>query len=188
MLINAFLLLGSLLAIIAVVALPVSYAPPVVAVWLAWAIILLILKKKGAQKDDKDLSVFDKMRVNDERKIFANFISGFEQQDEWLEKRKGVLAEFSESYVSLGEDMDRAMSSNFEKANNYMRACDYDDRDSVQKFTNKIGGLYKQNEAIVDKINDLIEQLAEVENTAEDVDTSHIDDILESLKQMTSQQ
>ncbi|MCR5624225.1 MAG: hypothetical protein K6G11_03170 [Lachnospiraceae bacterium] len=183
--INVFILLGSLAAIFAIILLPLDMIAPIAGIWLAWIITMIVLKKKTIP-EEAEKSIFDKMRENDRGKIFQGYIESFEEQEKWLQRRTKVLEEFSDSYASLGYDMDFAMKSNFEKANNYMRACDYEDRDNMENYRKKIDSLYMKNDEILDKINALIEQLAEIENTAEEVDTTHIDDLIESLKQMAA--
>ena len=153
-----------------------------VIIWLGWSIFALALQRHT--DEEEEASVFSQMRKNDRGRIFSSYINNFIQQDRWLEERTAVLADFSESYMSLADDLKNAMQGNFEKANNYMRACDYRDAQSKNKYRGKIDALFQSNKEVLEKINDLIGQLAEIENSADDVDTTRVDDIIESLKEM----
>lgn len=155
-----------------------------VVIWLAWSLYALLLMNKSA-KEDESSNIFAMMKQNDKRRLFSNHIKSFQEQSVWIEERMEVLKGFSESYYSLAENLKEAMYGNFEKANNYMRACDYHNSESMQKYTCKINDLFNENKSILDKLNDLIEQLAEIDNSADNVDTGRVDDIIESLKQMT---
>ena len=153
-----------------------------IVVWLAWSVYALFLQKKSDEEDEQ--SVFFRMRKNDKRHLFTKQINSFAQQDRWLDERMAVLKGFSENYASLAEDLKLAMEGNLEKANNYIRACDFNDPESRKKYTERISNIQTSNKLILDKINDLIEQLAEIENSADEIDTERIDDIIASLKEI----
>ena len=154
-----------------------------VLIWLGWSVFALIFLRHT--QEEEDASIFSQMRRNDRGRVFTQYINEFSRQSTWLEERAKVLEDFSESYSSLADDLKNAMQGNFEKANNYMRACDYRDVESKRKYKIKVDVLFKNNKEFLDKINNLIEQLAEIENSADDISTERVDDIIESLKEMT---
>lgn len=151
-------------------------------IWLGWSVFALFVMRRS--DEEEEASVFYQMKKNDRGRIFTQYINGFSQQSGWLMERAKVLGDFSESYMSLADDLKDAMEGNFEKANNYMKACDYRDPESKRKYKIKIETLFQNNKEVLDKINDLIGQLAEIENSADDVSIERVDDIIESLKEM----
>ncbi len=156
--------------------------------WLSWSVYSLKTMNEATDETQIERNVFDEMKKNDRGKLFSRQISIFEGQQSRINDRLKILNEFSEgSYTSLGEDLRIAITGNFEKANNYIHACDFADRDSINQHMANLNNLCAENENTLDKINELINQLAEIENSTENVDTKHIDDLLESLRQITSE-
>lgn len=151
-------------------------------IWLGWSVYALMMKRRTEQNSSS--SIFMEMRKNDRGHVFYNYISAFAKQSTWIDERMEVLGGFSETYVTLAEELKDSMEGNFEKANNYMRACDYNDMSSKKKYQEKIDALYKKNRIVLEKINELIEQLAEIENSADDVSTERVDDIIAALREM----
>ncbi len=153
-------------------------------VWLLWSVFVLAVLRKAEPEVE---SVFARMRQHDRNHIFGRYIADFADQDKWLLERTAALQEFSPEYLDLAVNLQSAMDANFEKADTYMKACDYHDDASRQKYKNKIDMLYHNNCEIIDRINTLIGQLAELENSAEQVDMERVDDIIASLKELTGE-
>lgn len=151
-------------------------------VWLLWSIFVLAVTRRTEPEEE---SVFARMRRHDRSHIFGKYITSFANQDKWLLERTATLKEFSPEYLELALNLQSAMDANFEKADTYMKACDYHDDISKQKYRNKIDVLYHNNCEIIERINTLIGQLAELENSAEHVDMERVDDIIASLKELT---
>lgn len=153
-----------------------------IVVWLLWSVFALAVMRKGGTEEE---SIFSRMRKNDKGHIFGRYISNFSKQDSWLQERTKILGDFSPQYMDLAENLRQAMEANFEKANTYMKACDYNNEISKQNYRIKIEALYQNNCEIIEKINALISQLAELENTADEVNVERVDDIIASLKEIT---
>lgn len=166
--------------------LPIPAFAAIFAVWLGWSIFALKVLRKRDRIDD--FSIFSEMRSNDRRGTFKKYIEGFAVQYDNLEERRKVLEEFSPEYNELADSVLDALNANFSKANRYMIACDYKNTSSVQKYTRKINDIFNENNLMIEKINALIGQLAEIENTADHVSTTNIDDLLEALKEMLPEQ
>ncbi|MBR1865902.1 MAG: hypothetical protein IJ801_05285 [Lachnospiraceae bacterium] len=177
------IILLALLCIASYFIVPVWAFGIFIAVWLIWSLFALTVMRKSGGAED---SVFSKMKKNDKGHIFGKYISSFVTQDRWLLERTAILRDFSPEYLDLAQNLQDAMDANFEKANTYMRACDYHDDISKQNYRNKIDVLYQNNCQIIEKINALIGQLAEIENTADEVNMERVDDILASLKEITN--
>ena len=153
-----------------------------IGVWLIWSIYALAVVNRNGTEEE---SVFSRMKKNDKAHVFSKYISNFSTQYNWLCERSVILQEFSPQYFDLAENLQNAMNANFEKANTYMKACDYHNDFSKQEYRNKVEALYQSNCQIIERINALIGQLAELENSADEVNIERVDDIIASLQEIT---
>ena len=152
-----------------------------IVIWLLWSIFALVITSRSGTEAE---SVFSRMRKNDKAHVFSKYINSFVTQDNWLTERVKTLQDFSPQYLDLVETLKDAMNSNFEKANNYMKACDYHNDFSRREYSRKVEALYQNNCEIIERINVLIGQLAELENSVDDVNMERIDDVIAALKEI----
>ena len=175
-----------LLAILCIVSyffVPTGVFAVFIIIWLGWSVYALVISGHGDEEDN----IFSEMKKNDKAHVFSKYINSFMLQDKWLDERAVTLQDFSPQYMDLAVSLKEAMNSNFEKANNYIKACDYHSDFSKRDYSAKVENLYQKNSEILERMNTLIGQLAEIENSSENVNMERIDDIISSLKEMTKQ-
>lgn len=157
-------------------------------IWLGWSVYALIKLKGSSTETSGESEIFLEMRQNDRGRIFFNYISGFRQQYSRLEERNETLRDFSgDGYEDCAESFRDAVLLNFEKAKNYMKACDYRDQASKKDYQSKIDALYRNNQNILNQQNELIGLLAEADNAAESehkANMARVEDIMASLREM----
>jgi hypothetical protein len=74
----------------------------------------------------------------------------------------------------------RQVDNNIASAVKFMEMYDYVQRPS----TRYLDDLFLENRQLIQNFNEVVEQFIKIENSAHDVDTSYIDDLLVSLRQM----
>jgi hypothetical protein len=115
----------------------------------------------------------------DKHRIFRKQVEGFLNQKKSLEQRVAVIGD-DEKLQEVYDLVCRQVDNNIASAVKFMEMYDYVQRPS----TRYLDDLFLENRQLIQNFNEVVEQFIKIENSAHDVDTSYIDDLLVSLRQM----
>lgn len=115
----------------------------------------------------------------DKRGIFKKQVRGFISQRESLKQRRDTIDD-DEKLLEVYELVCRQVDNNVDSAIKFMEMYDYVQRPD----TRYLDDLFVENQQLIVNLNEVVEQFIKIENSAHDVDTTYIDDLLVSLKEM----
>lgn len=115
----------------------------------------------------------------DKKGIFRKQVNGFVAQRQSLEKRDGTIGD-DEKLREVYELVCRQVDNNIESAIKFMEMYDYVQRPGTQYLDE----LFLENKQLIANFNEVVEQFIKIENSVHDEDTSYIDDLLVSLREM----
>lgn len=119
------------------------------------------------------------LRQADRKGIFRKQVASFMKQRESLIQRQHVV-EQDEKLNEVYEMVCRKVDNNIDSAIRFMEMYDYVQRPS----TYYLDQLYSENQKVMQEFNDVVEEFIKIENSAHDVDSSYMDDLISSLRQM----
>ena len=115
----------------------------------------------------------------DKKGIFRKQVNGFIAQRQSLNERKGTIGD-DEKLQEVYELVCRQVENNIDSAIKFMEMYDYVQRPG----TRYLDDLFLENKQLIVNLNEVVEQFIKIENSAHDVDTTYIDDLLVSLREM----
>lgn len=86
-----------------------------------------------------------------------------------------------EEILKVADKIKQQLDNNVDSAILYVKSYDY----SLKPETKYIKKIRKNSEMLYSKLNELIELVLENEKSTDDIDLSSVDDILESLKEVS---
>lgn len=121
------------------------------------------------------------LKQADKKGIFKNEVKGFITQHQSLEEREKVI-EGDEKLQEVYDLVSRKVDANIDSAIKFMEMYDYIQRPDASYLHN----LYQENQQLLRSLNEVVEQFIRLESSVHDVDTSYVDDLLVSLKEMAA--
>ncbi|MDD6071113.1 MAG: hypothetical protein PUC12_09940 [Clostridiales bacterium] len=115
----------------------------------------------------------------DKKGIFRKQVNGFIAQRQSLEKREDTIGD-DEKLREVYELVCRQVNNNIDSAIKFMEMYDYVQRPSTQYLDD----LFLENKRLIVNFNEVVEQFIKIENSVRDEDTTYIDDLLVSLREM----
>ncbi|MDO5154552.1 MAG: hypothetical protein Q4D51_01170 [Eubacteriales bacterium] len=152
--------------------------PKGIAILLAIAVLFFALYSNYVlliRNEDDDYL----LKQADRKGIFRKQVAAFLTQKQSLEQRRNVV-QSDEKLNEVYELVCRQVDNNIDSAIRFMEMYDYVQRPS----THYLDELYIENQKVMQDFNEVVEQFIKLENSAHDVDTSYMDDLIGSLKQM----
>lgn len=167
------------LILLGLVAVGFSVLPAVVSAFLAIVVLFFAIYSNYVilirNHDDDYL-----LKSADRKGIFRKQVAGFMTQKKSLELREHVIDD-DEKLQEVYELVCKKVDNNIDSAIKFMEMYDYVQRPSTQYLDE----LYVENKDLIDDFNEVVEQFIKIENSVHDVDTTYIDDLLVSLREMT---
>lgn len=159
--------------------LPLSLV--LLAIWLGytlWANLSLFSDK------EKDIDLEKMVRFNEKYRYFFDDGMVISNCSKMAEERIKVLDELDvvqESILTTADKIKRQLDTNAKHAVMFIKAYDY----NLKPDASYLSKIRASSLCLYNKLNELIELVLKNEKSTEDIDLSSVDDILESLKEVS---